>query len=112
MRLSRQIRKEDASRVLVVVLRPRCSGVFCSEKSPIVPQLFCSRWPRQSVFNLCESSVFFLPPHHNMPELSDGDQAPISAACDRTSMKGPNLVVRGQSLYNLPEGGHKGPPSF
>ena len=27
---------------LVVVLRPRCTGVFCSEKSPIVPQLFCS----------------------------------------------------------------------
>src|SRR5580704_4311855 len=28
--------------VLVVVLRPRCAGVLCSEKSPIVPQLFCS----------------------------------------------------------------------
>src|SRR5271166_4828303 len=28
--------------VLVVVLRPRCACVFCSEKSPIVPQLFCS----------------------------------------------------------------------
>ena len=28
--------------VLVVVLRPRCAGVFCSEKSPIVAQLFCS----------------------------------------------------------------------
>jgi len=28
--------------VLVVVLRPRCAGVFCSEKSPLVPQLFCS----------------------------------------------------------------------
>ena len=27
---------------LVLVLRPRCAGVFCSEKSPIVPQLFCS----------------------------------------------------------------------
>ena len=28
--------------VLVVVLRPRCAGVCCSAKSPIVPQLFCS----------------------------------------------------------------------
>jgi hypothetical protein len=28
--------------LVVVVLRPRCAGVFFSEKSPIVPQLFCS----------------------------------------------------------------------
>jgi hypothetical protein len=28
--------------LVLVVLRPRCAGVFCGEKSPIVPQLFCS----------------------------------------------------------------------
>ena len=71
-----------------------------------------SGWPRQSVFNLCESSIFFRPPHHNMPEIFDREQAPISAVCDRPSMKGPDLIVRRQPLYNFPERGYKGPPSL
>ena len=52
-----------------------------------------SGWPRQSVFNLCETSIFFRPPHHNMPEVSDREQAPISAVCDHPSMKGPDLIA-------------------
>ena len=67
---------------------------------------------RQSVFNLCESPIFFRPPHHNMPEISDGEQAPILAVFDRPSMKGPDLIVRCQPLCNLPERGYKGPPSL
>ncbi len=47
-----------------------------------------------------------------MPKISDGEQTPIPAVFDRPSMKGPDLIVRGQPLYNLPERGYKGPPSF
>src|SRR5580704_17676256 len=68
-----------------------------------------SGWPRQSVFNLCESPIFFQPPHHNMPEISDREQAPSFAVFDRPSVKGPDLIVRCQLLYHLPERGYKGP---
>ena len=65
--------------------------------------------PRQNIFNFCESFISFRPPHHNMTEISDGEQTPIFAAFDRTSMKGPNFIVRGQPVYNLPVRGYKGP---
>src|SRR6266478_3390115 len=30
-----------------------------------------------SIFNLCESPIFFRPPHHNMPEISDRGRSPL-----------------------------------
>ena len=66
----------------------------------------------QSVFNLGDNSVFFRSPNHHMAEFSDGEQTPISAVCDRPSVKGPDLIARGQALRNVMNPGCKGPPFF
>ena len=47
-----------------------------------------------------------------MPEISDREQVPIFAVFDRPSVKGSDLIVRCQPLYNHPAGGYKSPPFF